>query len=183
MLESLGQKVSVLQGGGMQESQAGLSLIELLLSLVLMAILAALAVPSFHHFTQQTRVRGAGSLVYGHLQQARSEALKRNLSITVCVSGSGTQNWYYQVLELSQASQCDSEVLAVIAQANSQQFSGVLLTIGYPNSYLIFKPRRNSLVSGNFTLSQGNHRLQVITWNNGIIRTCTDSQLPGVAPC
>ena len=167
----------------MPRSQAGLTLIELLLSLVLMAILAALAVPSFHHFAQQTRVRGAGSLVYGHLQQARSEAIKRNISITVCFSGSGTQDWQYKVLQLSQASNCESQVLEQIEEANSQQFTGVMLTASYLNSYLIFKPRRSSLLAGNFTLSQGGHYFKVITWNNGIIRTCTESQLPGVAPC
>ena len=167
----------------MQVSQAGLTLIELLLSLMIIATLGMLALPSFQSFAQQYRVRGAGSVVYAHLQQARSEAIKRNTSITLCFSGSGTTAWQYQVLELSQAGNCNSPVLDIIEQANSQQFLGVILTGAYPDPYLIFKPRRSTLLSGNFTLRQGPHSLKVITWNNSIIRTCSDSQLPSLPPC
>ena len=167
----------------MQMRQAGLTLIELLLSLLIIATLGILALPNFQNFAQQYRVRGAGSVVYAHLQQARSEAIKRNTSITLCFSGSGTTAWQYSVLELSQPSNCNSPVLDTIEQANSQQFLGVMLTAGYPDPYLIFKPRRSTLLSGNVTLSQGAHSLKVITWNNSIIRTCSHSQLPGVPPC
>lgn len=167
----------------MQMSQAGLTLIELLLSLMIIAILGMLAVPSFQSLAQQYRVRGAGSLVYAHLQQARSEAIKRNTNITVCFSGSGTAAWQYQVLELSQAGDCDSQVIDEIEQVSGQQFLGVILTTEYATPHLIFKPRRSTLLAGNFTLKQGDHHLKVITWNNSIIRTCSDSQLPGVPPC
>ena len=167
----------------MPVSQTGLTLLELLFGLVIMAILGTLALPSFQHLAQQYRVRGAASVVYAHLQQARSEAIKRHTSVTVCFSGSGTAAWQYKVLELSQAANCNSQVLELIAQANSQQFLGVLLTAAYPEPYLIFKPRRSTLLSGSLTLSQGRHQLKVITWNNSIIRTCSDSQLPGVPSC
>ncbi|MGO4998081.1 GspH/FimT family pseudopilin [Oceanisphaera sp. W20_SRM_FM3] len=167
----------------MQMSQTGLTIIELLLSLVVMALLAMLALPHFQSLAQQTRVRGAGSLVYTHLQLARSEAIKRNASITICFSGSGTVAWQYKVLELSQAGDCDSQVIDEIEQVNGQQFLGVILTAAYPSPHLIFKPRRSTLLSGSFTLSQDSHSLKVITWNNSIIRTCSESQLLGVPPC
>ena len=167
----------------MQMSQIGLTIIELLLSLVIMALLAMLALPHFQSLAQQTRVRGAGSVVYTHLQLARSEAIKRNASITVCFSGSGTPDWQYQVLVLSHASNCNSPVIEVLEQANSQQFAGVILTAAYPDPLLIFKPRRSTLLAGSFTLSQDSHHIKVITWNNSIIRTCSDSQLLGVPPC
>lgn len=167
----------------MQVSQAGLTLIELLLSVLIIASLGIWVLPSFQHLAQQYRVRGAGSVLYAHLQQARSEAIKRNTSITLCFSGSGTTAWQYQVLELSQAANCNSPVIEVLEQANSQQFLGVMLTAAYPDPYLIFKPRRSTLLAGNFILSQGTHHLKVITWNNSIIRTCSDSQLPGVPSC
>lgn len=167
----------------MQVSQAGLTFIELLLSLMIIAILGMLAVPSFQSLAQQYRVRGAGSLVYAHLQQARSEAIKRNTSITVCFSGSGTAAWQYKMLELSQAGDCDSQVIEQIELVSGQQFLGVILTAAYPTPHLIFKPRRSALLSGNLTLEQGKHHLKVITWNNSIIRTCSESQLPGVPPC
>lgn len=167
----------------MHIGQAGLTLLELLCSLLIVVILAMLALPNFQSLAQQYRVRGAGSVVYSHLQQARSEALKRNTDITLCFSGADTATWHYRILELSQPSRCDSPIIELIEQVNSRQFAGVMLSTAYPEPYLIVKPRRNSWLSGSVILSQGSQQIKVITWNNGIIRTCSDSQLPGVPPC
>lgn len=167
----------------MQVSQGGLTLIELLIGLIVVSVLLMVALPHFHILGQQYRVRGAGMAVYSALQWARSEAIKRNRSITVCFSGSGSAEWQYRVLELSQAGDCASQVITEIDHVSSQQFPAVILTAAYPESFVIFKPRRSSLLSGNITLSQGAQSLKVITWNNGIIRTCSDSQLPGMPIC
>ena len=163
--------------------QLGLTLIELLVGVVVVAVLLTLAVPPFHSLAQQQKVRSAGMTLYSDLQLARSEAIKRNKDVTVCFSGSGTTDWNYHIKELAQASDCDSGVNHDISVVEHQAYPAVILTASYPSPYLIFKPRRNSLVSGNITLSYGDHSIKVITWNNSIIRTCSDSQLSGVPPC
>ena len=58
--------------------QGGLTLIEVLTSLVLILVVLSLALPSFASLRQQSQVRSAGMMIYGHLQLARSEAIKRN---------------------------------------------------------------------------------------------------------
>lgn len=165
----------------MQKGQAGLTLLELLVGMIVTAVLLALAVPSFQTLRQQYTVRSAGMVVYASLQLARSEAIKRNKDITVCFSGSGTANWSYQLNELVDSSDCSAGINAVIETSDSQHYPAVTLTSSY--GQLTFKPRRNTLTSGNITLSNGSQSMLVKTWNNSIIRTCSDSDLIGVPAC
>ena len=167
----------------MRVSQVGLTLIELLIGVVVVAVLLSLAVPRFHSLSQQQKIRSAGMALYSDLQLARSEAIKRHKEVTVCFNGSGTRHWSYHIKELTQASDCDGRIEHDVSLVEHQAYPGMILTASYPSPYLIFKPRRSHLLSGNITLSDGDHSIKVITWNNNIIRTCSDSQLSGVPPC
>ncbi|GAA3547201.1 GspH/FimT family pseudopilin [Zobellella aerophila] len=165
----------------MQRGQSGLTLLELLVGMTVTAVLLSVAVPSFQSLRQQYTVRSAGMLVYGSMQLARSEAVQRNKDITLCFSGSGTTNWSYQINDLVDSTDCSGGINEVIESLNSQDFPAVTLTSSY--DHLTFKPRRNTLTSGNVTLSNGSQSMLVKTWNNSIIRTCSDDQLIGVPAC
>ncbi|WP_116475057.1 GspH/FimT family pseudopilin [Zobellella maritima] len=165
----------------MKKSQSGLTLIELLVGMLVLAVLLSIAVPSFQTLRQQYTVRSAGMAIYADLQLARSEAVQRNKDITVCFSGSGTANWSYQINDLVDSSDCSGGINEIIESTNSQHYPVVTLTSSY--GHLTFKPRRNTLTSGNVTLSNGSQSMLVKTWNNSIIRTCSDSDLLGVPAC
>ena len=68
----------------------GFSLIELLVTISIGAIFAALAAPSFRDFVAGQRVKTASNDIAYTLTGARSEALKRNLNI---VLAPGTTGW------------------------------------------------------------------------------------------
>lgn len=70
--------------------QQGFTLIELMVTISVMSILLMMAVPSFNEGMLGNKLRSyANSLVAGtHL--ARSEAIKRNTQVTLCVSSNGT---------------------------------------------------------------------------------------------
>lgn len=157
--------------------QVGLTLIELLVSIAVMAVLLAIAVPSFQTLRQQYTVRSAGMAIYSDLQLARSESIKRNSAVTVCFTGTGTLNWSYQ---LRDSADCSGDILEA---TNAQNFPSVVLTSSYGGNLLTFRPRRNTLTSGNVTLSNGSQEMKVMTWNNSIIRTCSDDDLIGVPGC
>jgi type IV fimbrial biogenesis protein FimT len=71
-------------------AQRGFTLIELMVTISVMAILLMIAVPSFNDATLGSKLGSyANNLVAGaHL--ARSEAIKRNAAVTLCVSSDGT---------------------------------------------------------------------------------------------
>jgi type IV fimbrial biogenesis protein FimT len=62
----------------------GFSMVELLMTLLLIAILAAIAYPSYRSFMQNTRATAVTNEFMSALAYARSEALKRGLPVTVC---------------------------------------------------------------------------------------------------
>lgn len=73
----------------------GLSLLELLISIAVMGIIISVAVPNMAEFSVNQRLAGAAEQVYGHLQQARSEAIARNTELYVNFAVDGTSSWIY----------------------------------------------------------------------------------------
>jgi type IV fimbrial biogenesis protein FimU len=68
------------------KAQGAFTLIEMLIVVVLLAIFAAIAIPSFSRLTHSNQALGAANELYGVLQYARSEALSRGRGVTVSVS-------------------------------------------------------------------------------------------------
>jgi len=69
---------------------AGFSVFELMIVLLLIAILLALATPSFREFTRSNQVTSTNNDLVTALNLARSEALRRSKGVTVCSSANGT---------------------------------------------------------------------------------------------
>ena len=62
----------------------GFTLVELMITLVIAAILLAVAAPGFRGLIERNRLQSASSNLYATLMRARSEALKRNQNVWVC---------------------------------------------------------------------------------------------------
>lgn len=68
----------------------GFTLIELIVTLAIAAILITVAGPNFLAFIKNNRLTAQANNMVGSLQLARSEAVKRNKTVTVCRSDNPT---------------------------------------------------------------------------------------------
>ena len=68
---------------------AGFTLIELMVAVAILAVLAALAAPSFNEAILSNRLASYANEFTASAQLARAEAIKRNTIVTMCRSGDG----------------------------------------------------------------------------------------------
>jgi len=68
----------------------GFTLVELVVTLAVAAIVMAAAVPSFQNFIQNNRITAQANELVTALNLARSEAIKRGVPVRVCTSVNGT---------------------------------------------------------------------------------------------
>lgn len=71
-------------------SQRAFTLLELMITLTVMAILLGIAAPSFNNATLGSKLSTYGNNLVASAALARSEAIKRNSVITLCVSSDGS---------------------------------------------------------------------------------------------
>ena len=68
------------------KKNSGFTLLELLITVALISIVMAIAIPSMTTFTQNDRLTTNINTLIGHLAYARSEAVKLNQQVSICVS-------------------------------------------------------------------------------------------------
>jgi len=67
----------------------GFTLIELMVTIMVLAVLLGLGVPSFREAALSSRVTSYANDLVASVQLARSEAIKRNAPVTLCASSDG----------------------------------------------------------------------------------------------
>lgn len=74
--------------------QKGLTLLELIIAFLLVAVFTVMAVPAFQVFIAKNRVKSAAEQLRSALIYTRSEAVKRSQTITLtCNTGGCQQGW------------------------------------------------------------------------------------------
>lgn len=159
--------------------QAGLTLVEVLIGLVLLAILGGLAVPSFSDYLERQRIKMAAERLAESLNLARAEALAQQQFMYVQLSGQGTDRWCYAV---SAEPKCDCLAgCQGLQQADSRPLKGVLLS-GSSRSVFRFNWKNGSATGANgtaiFVGQRTGQRACVVLSNLGRVRITTSKQNP-----
>ena len=71
----------------------GFTIVELMVTVAVLAVLTALAVPSFHDFFDRGRVRGAADEVLSLVANARAEAVENDLDVALAFVDNGVDPW------------------------------------------------------------------------------------------
>ena len=75
---------------GRHRTAGGFTIVELMATLVIVAVLFAIAVPTFRNVALGPQLSSTANDIVASVQLARSEAIKRNLTVTLCASSDGT---------------------------------------------------------------------------------------------
>lgn len=153
----------------------GLTLVEALVVLTIVALLASLAAAELSAWQQQTRLRATADLLAVQLRHAQSEAQRRQATLTVNVR-SGPWGW---CIGLREETPCDCTLPGdctldgIERVQRHDDHPGVTLSSGLAGQTLWLSPRRGTASAGNFTLSlSSGHAVRVVVNGLGRVRLC-----------
>ncbi len=174
--------------------QKGLTLIELMVTIAVLAILAATALPSFRDSIERRRLIGAAETIYSELQYARSEAISRSSDVFVNFVRTSDTIWCFGI---SAASGCDCTVTDptsgsscrlpiggtnVLKVVSSLDYPGVRMTETpafsnpSPNTETRFEHVRGTAKAGTVvTKSPGGREIRIKVSTLGRITMCSPS--------
>ncbi len=140
----------------LQNRQTGFTLMELMITLVVMAILAAIALPSFQSIIENRRLAGAADNLFSDLQFARSEAIKQNQTVQFQFN---TGNWCYGIDDDGANCDCTNPASCTVNTAqkvvSGSTYKNVALSVtGFTGTTINFDSRRGiPSDNGTFTLT------------------------------
>ncbi|MFQ5469241.1 MAG: GspH/FimT family pseudopilin [Gammaproteobacteria bacterium] len=122
---------------GMKKAYAGFTLIELLVTIAVAAIVITVALPSFGDFIRNNRLVTQANTLITSLNIARSEAIKRGMTVNVCSSNNQisctSTNWKDGWIVVT--TDATPEVLRVYESLSGQSsLTNATTTIGYKGS-------------------------------------------------
>lgn len=130
----------------------GLSLIEFLIAISIIAILSVLSIPTFISLVKNHRLSSIAETLYYDLQYARTEAIKRNT--TVYVSFTTGDNWCYGI---NAGSTCNCATAGSCALGTTQASAAQQVSLsasGYGSNYVSFEGTHGAAnASGSLTMT------------------------------
>jgi type IV fimbrial biogenesis protein FimT len=161
----------------------GFTLVEMMTTIAVAAILVAMAVPSFAGLAERNRLRNVAERLRSDVNLARTEALRRDRNVTLSFtrSGDGT-TWCYG---LTTAANCDCTVASgagaceldpgVSTRVLGSETRGVVSSaVPFGDGNLSFTAARSTLLAGSARFqSPSGLEARVVVLNSGRVRLCS----------
>jgi len=175
--------------------QSGFSLVELIISLTVGAILIGIAIPAFSTMLDENRISTQILNFVGHLNSARQAAITSGQEVTLCKSSDGTScdsslQWEDGWLVFIDRSgdhlrSADEKLLRVQQRLDDDISIRFSAGLGH-NNYVIYKPTGLSGNNGTFTFCVGQSDIPpkaVVLLGTGRIRLASKKPKGGSLTC
>lgn len=157
----------------------GFTIVELMITLFVAAILVALAAPSFNRLLVDNRLTTEANLLLSSLQTARSEAAMRGVNVTLRITdGTPDRVWEQGWIMFTDwganatpgsnidAGDCANEENCILQRRDATSVTGLTIRSNNYRRWVSFdpsgRPRSAPLANGTFTLCIGDQGRQVI---------------------
>lgn len=121
----------------------GFTLIELMITVVVIAVVSAIAFPSFQGLIRSSRAATANNEVIGMINLARNDAIRNNQGAVVCGSSTGTScdgKWNVGMLAFGENKPADSVLSAGEPILRFTAFNSAM-TVAGPTAVIAFDAR------------------------------------------
>ncbi len=152
------------------KTSRGLSLIELMASVTILAVLASIAAPSYAAWIERQRSLSVAQALADDLRWARTEAIKRQASVHVLFKPGSS--WAYDVVTGS------APRYQILKTTTASAFPGTTLQFArFPGQTprTTFEPVLGRATTGSVQFAAGDHRVDVKVSLLGRVRTCSAS--------
>lgn len=147
--------------------QAGVTLVELMVTLAVLAIGATLAAPGFSQMIANYKVRGAAESIINGLNYARTEALRRNSAVTFSLTPGGS-GWTVSQVSPSTTLQSRSDNESPDTTVASSTAATAVTFL--PNGLLQTGSQLSQVTVSSFV--QGTDTRRINVFGGGLIRLC-----------
>jgi len=166
-----------------RRASRGFTLVELMVTVSVIAILAAVAVPGMTALINSSRLNGQAEEMVSSLQLARAEAIRRNARVTVCPSSDGSTcasstNWSQWVVRGRDNITATDDVIRSNRASGGVQISGPAAGIVFRPSGLIDSQQTVTVCMPTTNPSQNQRVLTVMV--SGVV---TSSKYDGGGAC
>ncbi|MGR6036066.1 MAG: pilus assembly FimT family protein [Candidatus Nitrosoglobus sp.] len=171
----------------MSQKNFGFTLIEMMVTVAVAAILLTVAIPSFTQMIDKKRLESAAENLYADLQFAQSEAIKRNKTIRVFFYANDS-DWCYGLTEnlncnCQETNPTDSdfcEIEGILKTVHDADFKDISFSSN--RSSFSFSPLRGAVNTGSAQFQSANNKiLQIKVSSFGRFRLCSPSGEGNVA--
>ena len=167
----------------------GLTLLELMVTLAVLAILLSIGIPSLQSFFEGNRLKGAAQALAEDLQWSRSEAILRNRTLHLSFNAAA---WCYGIAEQAGCDCAQTDPTAsgacalsgptagsrVLKRVAAADFPGIAMTATIAETW--FEPRRALARNGTLGfVSPSGTRLNVVLSRLGRVRICVPADAAG----